>query len=169
MGLNFVREWRDLQFNFQRDLRNSFIVIARSLLRANRRGNIFFNILFDAWPGIGAHTLRKTYLTGNYNPFAKMLSMLLSPQRGLQFHAISEWIIWFMETFSWQFHIKYPFRRNILFQLHHVAEPAQPLNVNTLHNFHVVCIELFFANTLKPAGSVRDWLIDIDGHLSCAH
>ena len=37
-----------------------------------------------------------------------------------------------------EFRINYPSRRNILLHTNDMAEPAQPLDINTLHNVHVV-------------------------------
>ena len=35
-------------------------------------------------------------------------------------------------------HIKYPSRRSILLHSNDMAEPAQPMDINTLHNVYVV-------------------------------
>ena len=40
--------------------------------------------------------------------------------------------------------IKYPSRRSILLYTNDMVEPAQPLNINTLHNIHVIVVLIQF-------------------------
>ena len=96
-----------------------------------------------------------TYLIGHNNPINGVRPAATHPSRCLCFlRAYASWLHPLMTGLprfgllkdarssssptSADPRIKYPSRRSILLHTNDMAEPAQPLNINTLHNVYVV-------------------------------
>ena len=94
-----------------------------------------------------------TYLIGHNNPINGFRPAATHPSR--RFCSLRAYASWLHQSMTGlpQIRLKYPSCRSILLHTNYMAEPAQPLDINTLHNVHVV--EELIQLTIESNAEIR--------------